>query len=155
MRVETGNSFTDSALIEILPEPEIVNYWVNGTSDVQTAGEEINPIPVLWPLDRFGNLFDSTGLAHEWKVTYNGTGFLPCSEPDMTCTSMKERVKFQGMTSCFGASEPGYNPLKLNFRAPSMSRSHFFLWAQLLSPCLLYTSPSPRDVEESRMPSSA
>ena len=26
------------------------------------------------------------------------------------------------------------------------------LW---LSPCLLYTSPSPRDVEESRMPSSA
>ena len=26
---------------------------------------------------------------------------------------------------------------------------------QLLSSCLLYTSPSPRDVEESRMPSSA
>ena len=25
----------------------------------------------------------------------------------------------------------------------------------LLEPCLLYTSPSPRDVEESRMPSSA
>ena len=27
--------------------------------------------------------------------------------------------------------------------------------AQWSSPCLLYTSPSPRDVEESRMPSSA
>ena len=27
--------------------------------------------------------------------------------------------------------------------------------ADLLSTCLLYTSPSPRDVEESRMPSSA
>ena len=26
---------------------------------------------------------------------------------------------------------------------------------RLLGPCLLYTSPSPRDVEESRMPSSA
>ena len=26
---------------------------------------------------------------------------------------------------------------------------------QLLNTCLLYTSPSPRDVEESRMPSSA
>ena len=25
----------------------------------------------------------------------------------------------------------------------------------LIGPCLLYTSPSPRDVEESRMPSSA
>ena len=29
-----------------------------------------------------------------------------------------------------------------------------FLTAELLN-CLLYTSPSPRDVEESRMPSSA
>ena len=28
-------------------------------------------------------------------------------------------------------------------------------WAMLHWPCLLYTSPSPRDVEESRMPSSA
>ena len=27
--------------------------------------------------------------------------------------------------------------------------------AALVGPCLLYTSPSPRDVEESRMPSSA
>ena len=27
--------------------------------------------------------------------------------------------------------------------------------AELSHPCLLYTSPSPRDVEESRMPSSA
>ena len=26
---------------------------------------------------------------------------------------------------------------------------------EMLEPCLLYTSPSPRDVEESRMPSSA
>ena len=26
---------------------------------------------------------------------------------------------------------------------------------QLSKPCLLYTSPSPRDVEEARMPSSA
>ena len=30
------------------------------------------------------------------------------------------------------------------------SRNHAFGWD-----CLLYTSPSPRDVEESRMPSSA
>ena len=28
-------------------------------------------------------------------------------------------------------------------------------WDSLPFPCLLYTSPSPRDVEESRMPSSA
>ena len=29
------------------------------------------------------------------------------------------------------------------------------LMNEYTSPCLLYTSPSPRDVEESRMPSSA
>ena len=29
------------------------------------------------------------------------------------------------------------------------------VWAFLTESCLLYTSPSPRDVEESRMPSSA
>ena len=29
------------------------------------------------------------------------------------------------------------------------------LWIQRINACLLYTSPSPRDVEESRMPSSA
>ena len=29
------------------------------------------------------------------------------------------------------------------------------MWSKRASPCLLYTSPSPRDVEESRMPSSA
>ena len=28
-------------------------------------------------------------------------------------------------------------------------------WVDPIWPCLLYTSPSPRDVEESRMPSSA
>ena len=29
------------------------------------------------------------------------------------------------------------------------------IWLFLVTDCLLYTSPSPRDVEESRMPSSA
>ena len=32
---------------------------------------------------------------------------------------------------------------------------HLFEKGAMVIPCLLYTSPSPRDVEESRMPSSA
>ena len=30
-----------------------------------------------------------------------------------------------------------------------------YTWAQIYKSCLLYTSPSPRDTERSRMPSSA
>ena len=36
-----------------------------------------------------------------------------------------------------------------------MIRASVKMFDQLLYDCLLYTSPSPRDVEESRMPSSA
>ena len=40
-------------------------------------------------------------------------------------------------------------------RAFSSSKSYKELWTERGSPCLLYTSPSPRDAHESRMPSSA
>ena len=39
-------------------------------------------------------------------------------------------------------------------RAESEAEMHR-LWAVMRSTCLLYTSPSPRDTERSRMPSSA
>ena len=37
----------------------------------------------------------------------------------------------------------------------AVNRGHRFAGFAVLKSCLLYTSPSPRDVEESRMPSSA
>ena len=37
----------------------------------------------------------------------------------------------------------------------AMETVHVAAYSHLLDTCLLYTSPSPRDVEESRMPSSA
>ena len=40
-------------------------------------------------------------------------------------------------------------------RVTLIDRRNFNLFQPLLYHCLLYTSPSPRDVEESRMPSSA
>ena len=41
----------------------------------------------------------------------------------------------------------------MRLRAKKTGRAHSI--RQYLLTCLLYTSPSPRDVEESRMPSSA
>ena len=39
---------------------------------------------------------------------------------------------------------------------PELAETFFeYIWKGWLCFCLLYTSPSPRDVEESRMPSSA
>ena len=37
----------------------------------------------------------------------------------------------------------------------NIEHKHFRDLVDYFNPCLLYTSPSPRDVEESRMPSSA
>ena len=41
------------------------------------------------------------------------------------------------------------------FNAVIMGRKTWDSLPEAYRPCLLYTSPSPRDVEESRMPSSA
>ena len=44
------------------------------------------------------------------------------------------------------------NQAKINVFATEADRDNFFLVSKS---CLLYTSPSPRDAHESRMPSSA
>ena len=61
--------------------------------------------------------------------------------------------------------EPGYLPLESGFARLSTGQVHVAVRTQMPGVtgamfewwmgCLLYTSPSPRDVEESRMPSSA
>ena len=52
-----------------------------------------------------------------------------------------------------------YNPVSIDLASSTVSKlkDADALHAVVLEscPCLLYTSPSPRDVEESRMPSSA
>ena len=50
--------------------------------------------------------------------------------------------------------EWGYDEINLNCGCPS-DRVQNGRFGACLMACLLYTSPSPRDVEESRMPSSA
>ena len=52
----------------------------------------------------------------------------------------------------FGATEGGL--FDINATLPLMAIQVVAL-TYILNSCLLYTSPSPRDVEESRMPSSA
>ena len=66
----------------------------------------------------------------------------PASVPDVTPSICLSLVEFKDMLRQFRAVDDGVT-LRLN-RAFAQSRD-----------CLLYTSPSPRDVEESRMPSSA
>ena len=49
----------------------------------------------------------------------------------------------------------GWNPYYDMFASPNLAKyPEVLLWREF-NTCLLYTSPSPRDVEESRMPSSA
>ena len=53
-----------------------------------------------------------------------------------------------------GEPYQGVNNFLLTMRTVMAGHSSPF-WMTLPQACLLYTSPSPRDVEESRMPSSA
>ena len=52
-------------------------------------------------------------------------------------------------TNLANADTPGYRARDIDFRAVMADAEAG------INRCLLYTSPSPRDVEESRMPSSA
>ena len=73
------------------------------------------------------------------------------------------QVGFKSLT-CLGNGTP-YSNLRIQGFEDSVRKSElpFFTHTELgfeerrmrYSDCLLYTSPSPRDVEESRMPSSA
>ena len=65
-----------------------------------------------------------------------------------------KRVVIIGATSGIGLEvAKGY--LKAGWQVGIAGRREEELEKLLLTACLLYTSPSPRDVEESRMPSSA
>ena len=47
------------------------------------------------------------------------------------------------------------DPRTVDYGAVPDEKGHFGPYGGRFVSCLLYTSPSPRDVEESRMPSSA
>ena len=49
----------------------------------------------------------------------------------------------------------GYDPSDTGYSVPESEDGSFMSWSKDSSPCLLYTSPSPRDMRRSRMPSSA
>ena len=66
------------------------------------------------------------------RMVAKGKGILAADESTGTCTKRFENL---GLESTFES--------RCNYRST------------LFTSCLLYTSPSPRDVEESRMPSSA
>ena len=59
-----------------------------------------------------------------------------------------------GSIGLFGLGFIGFNSVTPEMNSPEQLFGLKFLFAMFPS-CLLYTSPSPRDVEESRMPSSA
>ena len=70
--------------------------------------------------------------------------------PENACLELPENISFEDGTfiACTGAT--AYNAVQ-QLRGKAVRNVVVFG----LGPCLLYTSPSPRDAHESRMPSSA
>jgi hypothetical protein len=131
--IATGGVSVQTNLIEIFPDLDLVAHWINMTTIVQNAGQEVNPVPLFWPLDKYGNLFDTRGMPLEWEIIYEGIGFLPCADEEPKCEDMEERVKARNETRCLGASTSGYRPLQLRFRAPSKAGSEYSLKLKLRS----------------------
>ena len=65
------------------------------------------------------------------------------------------KAEKQFVLSVFESVASALPDLRLNETKQRLSAMKFSSTMQRLSPCLLYTSPSPRDRTRSRMPSSA
>ena len=83
----------------------------------------------------------------------NGYDAITTDKPEKSLLSSKKRSGGRNNSGRMTVRYRGGGH-KRRYRIIDFKRNRFDSPAEVLS-CLLYTSPSPRDVEESRMPSSA
>ena len=92
---------------------------------------------------------------HEWLI---GSNFLPSTAINQLEMFQTETFDEKTIRKELGlAKSLGFNSMRVYLHDLLWEIKDEFLinFEKFLSICLLYTSPSPRDVEESRMPSSA
>ena len=82
------------------------------------------------------------------------------TSPDRKNLAKVRKGQYEGFFDKIKEPEwkPDYGPQEMNVKSGATAvaaRFHLIAFNVNLNTCLLYTSPSPRDVEESRMPSSA
>ena len=96
--------------------------------------------------------FDTDDEAHVAILCGNGRAF--SSGADVQQRQLRSREEFLKLGGPQGRGTHSADLLTkaVNWK-PVIAAAHGYVLG--LSVCLLYTSPSPRDVEESRMPSSA
>ena len=127
-----------------------MSYTLNGTFGVTDfgAGETItgntSSNTAVIKADVFGNkAFTSFGSSDVKEITMAGTPTYT-AQADLS-SAYAENVQLSGTISISASSQAvtgvGFQP--------------DLIWFKNRSACLLYTSPSPRDRQKSRMPSSA
>ena len=152
-------------------EQEITNASISQETDITTITftrplapstldkEKLSAIPgdETWLIYAFGadNELENHGIENRGSVLLDlfcgggGTGS-PSATPTMDPTPIAART---AVPSASPAPEEGGSPTGGN--APTAAPSEEGGAAYHVSGCLLYTSPSPRDRQKSRMPSSA
>ena len=80
---------------------------------------------------------------------------LHCHDQSLYLVSVQMDKEERYVTDERGSFLKSFNKLSLQSKFKDMTVGEMVLRHQSPYDCLLYTSPSPRDVEESRMPSSA
>ena len=86
--------------------------------------------------------------------TFCATGTLKL-ERNLNYAEIYDQVYILNEKAKLKFGKPLSNIVYMGMGEPLLNYENLIKSAKLISNCLLYTSPSPRDVEESRMPSSA
>ena len=93
---------------------------------------------------------NKAGLMDRLNVSSKGRGYVPVEFSDEESPLVKEAMEVQTWDDVLKICQKLYDWVNENEEDEEMPEG-----TSADFPCLLYTSPSPRDVEESRMPSSA
>ena len=113
-------------------------------------------------MEQIANIFEETARNEQehamlWFKALHGDQ-IPATDVNLQDAANGENYEWTDMYAEFAkiAREEGFNKIAAQMdMVAKIEKRHEERYLALLSNCLLYTSPSPRDISGSRMPSSA
>ena len=156
VRYLTINEVNELTVNDITPDQVACQDGIKGLKPGETPAYPSGQQPIIVSGESGGDNAVKVGATGGTQLTSGGNGGRPVTAGGENLTAGGNIVKSgaSGGTPIVLGGTDG-TPVLLGNRPLSINGTPVFAGGQGGTPCLLYTSPSPRDVEESRMPSSA